>query len=165
MKAIVTGSFDPITLGHLELIKYACEKYDQVYVVALVNEAKEYMFTMEQKKKLIELAVSDFKNAIADAYVGLTVDYMHNNGITHIIRGVRNEQDIEYEKILAEKMKEFDSSFKTEIIMCNAEYANISSTAVRKSLKSAENLEAFLPNKIISPIKQMYLENLSKQNI
>ena len=67
MKAIVTGSFDPITLGHIELIKYACEKYDEVYVVALVNEEKEYMFTMEQKKKLIELSIQGFKNAIADA--------------------------------------------------------------------------------------------------
>ncbi len=158
MKAIVTGSFDPITLGHLELVKYACEKYDQVYVVALVNEAKEYMFTMEQKKKLIELAISNFKNAVADAYVGLTADYMHKNGITHIIRGIRNEQDMEYEKKLAQKMKEFDPDFETEIIMCKEQYAHISSTLVREKIENNEHLEGLLPSEIIDFAKSFYLD-------
>lgn len=148
MKAIVTGSFDPITLGHMEIIKYACEKYDEVYVVALVNEAKEYMFTMEQKKKLIELSIDKFKNAVADAYVGLTADYMHARGITHIIRGVRNGQDLVYEKDLAQKMKDFDPSFDTEIIMCSPEYAHISSTLVREKIKNGESLVGLLPKEI-----------------
>lgn len=162
MKAIVTGSFDPITLGHMELIRYACEKYDRVYVVALVNEAKEYMFTMEQKKALIELSVSGMDNAVADAYVGLTADYMHSHGIFHIIRGVRNEQDMEYEKILAEKMKEFDQAFETEIIVCKSQYAGINSTEVRKRLQDGKELEDLLPKSIISPTKQFYLENITE---
>ena len=162
MKAIVTGSFDPITLGHMELIKYACERYDQVYVVALVNETKEYMFTMEQKKALIEKAISGFGNAVADAYLGLTADYMHSHGITRIIRGVRNEQDMEYEKILSEKMKEFDSSFETEIIVCKSEYANISSTSVRKRLREGKGIEDFLPKSIIPQIKEFHIENTTK---
>lgn len=159
MKAIVTGSFDPITLGHIEIIKYACKKYEQVYVVALVNETKEYMFTMEQKKKLVELAISNFDNAIADAYVGLTANYMHDKGITHIIRGVRNEQDMEYEKNLAQKMNEFDPSFETEIIICNDEYAHISSTLVREKLEKCESLEHLVPRKIINAVTTFYSEN------
>ena len=139
MKAIVTGSFDPITLGHMEIIKYACERYEQVYVVALVNEAKEYMFTMEQKKALIEKAVSGFENAIADAYAGWTADYMHAHGITQIVRGVRNEQDIAYENDLAKKMKAFDQRFDTEIIKCKDEYAEISSTLVKEKLENYES--------------------------
>lgn len=162
MKAIVTGSFDPITLGHMELIKYACQKYDQVYVVALVNENKDYMFTMEQKKRLIELATSDLENVIADAYEGMTADYMHKNNITHIIRGVRNEQDAEYEKMLSQKMKELDSSFDTEIVMCRAEYAFISSTLVRRMLEQGKGLENLLPDSIIPPIMEMYIQNASK---
>ena len=163
MKAIVTGSFDPITLGHLEIIKYACEKYDQVYVVALINETKEYMFTMEQKKKLIALAISGFENAVADAYIGLTADYMHRNGITRIVRGVRNETDLAYEKELAKKMKDFDPSFDTEIIKCKEEYKNVSSTAVRESIREGKNLENYLPISIISDAKEMYLNNLSEK--
>ena len=159
MKAIVTGSFDPITLGHIELVRYACQKYETVYVVALVNEAKEYMFTMEQKKRLIELAVSDFDNAIADAYVGLTADYMHTNGITHIIRGVRNEQDMEYEKILAEKMKEFDLNFETEIMKCSSEYAHISSTEIRNRLKNNVSIDGLVPENILSEVIDIYKAN------
>ena len=162
MKAIVTGSFDPITLGHMELIKYACQKYDRVYVVALVNEAKEYMFTMEQKKALIEKAISGFDNAVADAYLGMTADYMHSHNITNIIRGVRNDQDMEYEKILAEKMKEFDQGFDTEIIVCKSEYANISSTSVRKRLQEGKGLEDFLPKSIIPLTKEFYIANTTK---
>ena len=152
MKAIVTGSFDPITLGHMEIIKYACQKYEQVYVVALVNEAKEYMFTMEQKKALIAKAISGFENAVADAYVGMTADYMHAHGITRIVRGVRNEQDMAYEKNLAQVMKDFDQSFDTEIIECKSEYAHISSTLVRQKIQNGDTLENFLPKEIISEI-------------
>ena len=159
MKAIVTGSFDPITLGHMEIIKYASERYEQVYVVALVNEAKEYMFTMEQKKALIEKAVSGFKNVVADAYVGLTADYMHAHGITQIVRGVRNEQDMAYENDLAQKMKEFDQSFNTEIIRCKDEYADISSTLVREKLESRESLEHLVPSGIIDLMEKFYSEN------
>ena len=155
MKAIVTGSFDPITLGHMEIIKYACKKYEQVYVVAFVNEAKEYMFTMEQKKALIEKAVEGFENVVADAYVGWTADYMHANGITQIVRGVRNEQDMAYEKDLAQKMKEFDPNFNTEIIRCKDEYEDVSSTAVREALKSGEVAEKLVPSGIIPLIQKM----------
>ena len=156
MKAIVTGSFDPITLGHMEIIKYACQKYEQVYVVALVNEAKEYMFTMEQKKALIAKAVCGFENAIADAYVGLTADYMHVHGITKIVRGVRNEQDMAYEKSLAQIMKDFDPSFDTEIIECKSEYAHISSTLVRQKIQNGESLEGLLPKEITGEISRIF---------
>ncbi len=159
MKAIVTGSFDPITLGHIELIKYASRKYDQVYVVALVNENKEYMFTMEQKKALIQKATKEFHNVIADAYVGLTADYMHKNGISHIVRGVRNEQDMAYEENLAQKMKEFDSDFATEIVSCEEKYANISSSNVREKIINNEPLDDMLPKEIINLLNDFYQEN------
>ena len=159
MKAIVTGSFDPITLGHMEIIKYACEKYEQVYVVALVNEAKVYMFTMEQKKALIEKAVDGLENVVVDAYTGWTADYMHAHGINQIVRGMRNEQDMVYENDLAQKMKEFDPSFNTEIIKCKDEYADISSTLVREKLESRELLEHLVPSGIIDLMKNFYSEN------
>ena len=153
MKAIVTGSFDPITLGHMEIIKYACEKYETVYVVALINEAKEYMFTMEQKKRLIELSVKEYKNAVADAYSGMTADYMHQNGITRIVRGYRNEKDLEYENWLAEKMQEIDPTFETEIIKCEEKFSQISSTEVRRLIKKGESFCDFVPKAAVDQIK------------
>ena len=149
MKAIVTGSFDPFTLGHLEIVKYALTKYDTVYVVALNNEEKSYMFSLEERKKIISLSVSDLDNVIVDAYSGLTADYMNQNGITHIVRGIRNEQDKEYEIKLANKMKEFNSKFETELIMCDDEFKEISSTEARKRIKSKELLNGIVHAKVI----------------
>ena len=155
MKAIVTGSFDPITVGHLRLVKYASERYDTVYVVALVNETKNYMFTMEQKKRLIELSVKEYGNVVADAYVGMTADYMHAHGITRIIRGIRNEVDRVYELELARKMKEFDPSFETEFVLCPEEMAYMSSTLVRKKIANKENLDGLMPKELIEEIEKM----------
>ncbi|MBO5373865.1 MAG: adenylyltransferase/cytidyltransferase family protein, partial [Clostridia bacterium] len=76
MKAIITGSFDPITIGHLEIIKKASTFFDELYVVALLNSEKEYMFTLEEKKEIMKLSLAEFKNIIIDAYDGLTADYM-----------------------------------------------------------------------------------------
>ena len=124
-------------------------------MVALINEAKEYMFTMEQKKALIAKAISGFGNAIADAYVGLTADYMHAHGITQIVRGVRNEQDLAYENNLAQIMKDFDPSFDTEIIECKSEYAHISSTLVREKIQSGESCENLLPREVVDMINSL----------
>ena len=153
MKAIVTGSFDPFTLGHLEIVKYALTKYDTVYVVALNNEEKSYMFTLEERKRIIELSVSDLNNVVVDAYDGLTADYMNENGITHIVRGIRNEQDKEYEIKLANKMKEFNPKFETEIIDCSEKLKNISSTEARTRIVNSESLEAILHERVIKAIK------------
>ena len=146
MKVIVTGSFDPITKGHLEIIKYASELYEEVYVVALINPKKEYMFTMEQKRQLMKRAVEGFENVFVDSYDGLTADYMHEKGISKIIRGVRNEQDLAYEMDLAQKMKEVDVSFETEIIRCDSKLADISSTQTKNAILNGEKYDDMVPS-------------------
>jgi pantetheine-phosphate adenylyltransferase len=157
MKAIITGSFDPFTIGHLELVKYACANYDEVYVVALINENKQYFFSMNEKKKIIELSVSDYSNVFADAYDGLTADYMHQRGITHIIRGARNEIDMEYEQNLANKMKEFDEKFETIILKCSDDFKEISSSKVREMIQNGKKIVNFVHNNAIN-----YVENIIK---
>ena len=154
MKAIVTGSFDPFTLGHLEIVKSALEKFETVYVVALINEKKSYLLTMEQKKKIIELSVSGLENVIVDSYDGLTADYMHDKKIKHIVRGVRNSEDLEYEQKLASKMKEFDDNFETIFVKCKEEYSNISSTLARNAIKNNADLAGLMHPKAI-----LYLKN------
>ena len=158
MDVIVTGSFDPITIGHMEIIKYASEKYDRVYVVALINSEKEYMFTMEQKKRLIELATSRYSNVIADSYCGLTAEYMHSKGINQIIRGVRCKDDLEYERYLACEMKKFDKDFETEFFECEEKYSQISSTMVREKIKNGESIDGLVPSPTISAIKEFLMQ-------
>lgn len=155
MKAIVTGSFDPFTLGHLEIVKEALKKYDTVYVVALNNEAKTYMFSLSERKAIIEKSTADLSGVIADAYSGLTADYMNKNGITHIVRGVRNEKDRAYEKKLAEKMQEFNPAFQTELIPCTQALSDVSSTEARKRIKEDTPLDKILHPKAIEYIKSL----------
>ena len=159
MNAIVTGSFDPMTLGHYELVKLASEKFDKVYVVALVNKDKNHMFTLEQRKKIIALTVGDLENVIADAYDGLTADYMHKMNITQIIRGIKNHQEIEYEKNLATAMKNYDENFETTFLQCDENLSYISSTLVRELLKNKKSIKGVVHDNALTDIVNMYLEN------
>ena len=156
MKAIVTGSFDPMTIGHHELVRLACEKFDTVYVVALVNANKHHMFTLEQRKEIIELSTKDFPNVIADAYDGLTVDYMHEKGITQIVRGVKNESELEYENNLAKSMNEYDSSFQTTFLVCDEKFNGISSTLVRNLLNQNQSIENIVHKNALEKILDFY---------
>ncbi|MBO5439294.1 MAG: pantetheine-phosphate adenylyltransferase [Clostridia bacterium] len=159
MNAIVTGSFDPMTIGHCELVRQASEKFDMVYVVALVNANKKHMFTLEQRKQIIELSVGEYENVVADAYDGLTVDYMHKMNITQIIRGIKNEQEIEYEKNLANIMKEYDSGFETTFLVCDEKFSEISSTLVRDLLNNGESIENYVHKNALEKINEMYIQN------
>ena len=155
MVAIVTGSFDPITIGHLEIIKKVAHQYEKLYVVALVNPEKDGMFNLEQRKELIRLSVSDIPNVVADAYAGLTAEYMSQNGINIIIRGIRDASDEEYENELADAMKKFNPNFETIFIHCDDKFKGITSTIVRERIKNGQDLIGFVPEIIINPLKKM----------
>ena len=155
MKAIVTGSFDPFTLGHFEIVKKALEKYDEVYVVALNNEQKTYMFSLSERKAIIEKSTEELSGVIVDAYSGLTADYMNQNGITHIVRGIRNETDRDYELNLATKMQEFNPDFNTELIPCTPSLADVSSTEARNRIITHHPLDGILHPSAIEYVKQL----------
>jgi pantetheine-phosphate adenylyltransferase len=159
MVAIVTGSFDPITIGHLEIIKKAAQEYEILYVVALVNPEKEGMFNLNQRKELIELSVRDIPNVVADAYLGLTAEYMNQRGITKIVRGIRSEKDEKYEIELANAMKEFNPNFDTSFIYCDEQFSEITSTVVRDRIKKGQDLFGFVPEQIIESLMKMLEKN------
>lgn len=159
MDAIVTGSFDPMTIGHCELVRLASKKFDKVYVVALVNADKKHMFSLEQRKQIIELSVGDIENVIADAYEGLTVDYMHKMNITQIVRGIKNDREREYETNLARAMKEYDNKFETTFLKCDEKYSEISSTLVRSLLNNGESIKEYVHENAREKIIEMYFEN------
>lgn len=144
MKAIITGSFDPITLGHIEIIKKTSKFFNELYVVALLNDNKEYVFSLDEKKELMELSLEDLPNIKIDVYDGLTADYMHKYGIKKIVRGIRNDADETYEKKLAEAMNTYDKEFETIFIKSDDEFSHISSSFVRESLKNGANLDGIV---------------------
>lgn len=152
MSVILPGSYDPVTLGHLDIIKRASEAFDEVYVVIFTNPEKSYTFSLEDRIKMLFLATDELENVLVSYSDGLVIDYMKEHGIEKIIKGFRNESDLEYEK----KQAEWNLShggYETLLWQCDGSMQGISSTLAREMIKTGENLSAILPEKVISFIE------------
>ena len=130
MKAIVPGSYDPVTVGHLDIIKRAAEKYDEVYAVIFVNPSKTYRFSVED---------------------------MREHDIDLIVKGYRNDTDLEYERVQAEWNKA-NGGYDTELLPCDPKLSEVSSTRVRRGLDEGSDPEALLPCGVAD-----YIKGLSKR--
>ena len=154
MSVIMPGSYDPVTLGHVEMIRRVAEKEDEVYVVIFTNPNKKYMFSLEDRVAMLMLATDEFENVIVSYSLGYVVDYMHDHGIDRIVKGYRNDADLVWEKEQAEYNLKH-GGYETELILCDDKYKNISSTLVRKRIESGENTEDLLPRSVIDYIKNI----------
>ena len=156
MSVILPGSYDPVTLGHLDVIKRAAREYDEVYAVIFTNPEKTYTFSLEDRVKMLILATDELDNVLVSYSSGLVIDYMREHGIEKIIKGYRNDEDLEYEKRQAEwNLK--NGGFETELWQADEEKREISSTLAREMIKNGENLSQILPEKVIS-----FIENIDK---
>ena len=146
-KAVFPGSFDPITLGHCEIIEKACEIFDELIVSVGNNSDKNYKFSLDQRLKFIS---NEFKNntkVYVEKYEGLTVDFCKNKNIKHIVRGLRNPADFEFEK----KIALFNSSLEnieTIFLLTSPNNAFISSSMVREIMDNGGNFKKFVPNSV-----------------
>ena len=102
MSVIMPGSYDPVTVGHLEMIKRVAEKEDEVYVVIFTNPNKEYTFSLEDRVAMLMLATEKLDNVFVSYSLGYVVDYMREHGIDRIVKGYRNEKDLAWEREQAE---------------------------------------------------------------
>ncbi|MBO5110663.1 MAG: pantetheine-phosphate adenylyltransferase [Clostridia bacterium] len=153
--AIVTGSFDPVTVGHVEIVRRAATMFDRVYVVALSNREKQHRFTSAERKEMLRLAMEEIPGVTVDAYEGMTADYMHAHGITTIVRGVRGEDDRAYEQYVAERMREFDPAFETVLLPAGEGMEEISSTSAREAIEQGDDLSPLLPPKVADYIRRL----------
>lgn len=154
MSVIMPGSYDPVTLGHAEMIRRVAATEDEVYVVIFVNPNKEYTFSLEDRVAMLMLATEDLDNVIVSYSLGYVVDYMRDHGIDRIVKGYRTDADLEWEREQAEYNLKH-GGYETELILCDEEYRHISSTLVRKRIKDGEPLSDVLP-----PSVEKYLKNL-----
>ena len=149
---ILPGSYDPITLGHLEIVKYAAERYDEVYLVSFVNPEKNYSFTLDERVKMMMLSTEEYDNVLVSYSTGYVIDYMREHGIEKIIKGYRNDADLEYEKKQAE-WNLAHGGYETELVKCEAEFSGISSTLAREKIRLGEDLSDVLHPAVISYLK------------
>jgi pantetheine-phosphate adenylyltransferase len=151
---ILPGSYDPVTLGHLDVIRRAAEEYDEVYAVVFVNPKKQYTFSVDQRVSMLMLAVDDLENVIVSYSGGLVIDYMRDHGIELIVKGYRNAADLEYEKMQADWNLKM-GGYETRLIEASRNLTQISSTLAREKIKAGEDLSAILPERVINYIKSL----------
>lgn len=153
MSVILPGSYDPVTLGHLDIIRRAAEKYGEVYAVVFINPEKEYAFSIEDRVAMLMLATEDIEGCLVSYSTGRVVDYMREHGIEKIVKGYRNEADLAYERPQAAYNK-LHGGYETEYVESLPEYAHLSSTLARERIASGESLEGVLPEAVVRYIEK-----------
>ena len=151
MSVILPGSYDPVTKGHLDIIRRAAEKYDEVYVVAFTNPNKTYTFSVEDRVRMLMIATDDLDNVLVSYSNGLVIDYMTDHEISKIIKGYRTDADLEWEREQAEWNFKH-GSYETELWKCSEGLENVSSTVAREAIKNGTTLN-MLPDKVAEYIR------------
>lgn len=150
--AVYPGSFDPVTNGHLEVLKRSLKVFDKVIMLLAVNEAKKSVFSVEERLSLLKEATKDLKNVEVAYDSGLTVGFCKKVGATHIIRGLRAVTDFEYEFQLAAANEFCDSEIDMVFFMSRQKESFISSSTINSLYKNGVDITPLVP----SCVKEMY---------
>ncbi len=146
-RALFPGSFDPITLGHYDIITRALDLFDEIVVAIGVNGDKNYMFTVEQRKEFIEKAFADEPKVKVTTYQGLTVDFCKEIDAQFILRGLRNPADFEFEKAIAHTNRTL-SKIETVFLLTAARTSFISSSIVRDVIRNNGDYTVLVPESV-----------------
>lgn len=142
--AVFPGSFDPVTLGHVDIIARGASLFDELIIAVGTNALKTYTFTAAQRVAFLEEAFSELKNVKVTHYTGLTVDYCKTIGAHYILRGLRNPADFQFEESIAQANKKM-TGIDTVFLLTAPEYSFISSSIVRDIMKNGGDYSAFVP--------------------
>ena len=148
MRVILPGSYDPVTSGHLQIIRRAAERYDEVFAVVFINPEKTYTFSLDDRVKMLMLATEELPNVLVSYSTGLVIDYMREHHIEKIVKGIRDERDLAYERV-QEEWNLAHGGYPTEYIRAEEGYERVSSTLVREKIARGESLEGLLPEKVV----------------
>ena len=143
--AIVPGSFDPITYGHIELVKQALQKYDRVYLAVMINSKKEYLFTLEERTAIAQAALADLERVTVISSEGMLWQLAEELHATGIVKGYRNERDLAYEQEMAAFNLAHNPHAPTELLPAPAALSELSSTVVRERIHRGFSLAGYLP--------------------
>ncbi len=160
MKAIYSGSFDPVTLGHLDVIERAAKIFDEVIVLLMRNPRKKYTFEEEDRKQMIEVSLKgrNMENVCVVIGQGLTVDMCRELGANVIIRGIRAVTDYEYELMQATANQKLNESVETLMMIAKPEYSFLSSSVVKEIAINGGDITPFMPAEIVEHVREVLEE-------
>jgi pantetheine-phosphate adenylyltransferase len=148
------GTFDPVTLGHIDVITRAKPLFDKIVIGVGKNSTKTPMFSSEQRLKWFKDIFEDEPGITAAIYEGLTIDFCRKIDAKFILRGIRYVSDFEYEKAIADANRTLDTSIETIFLTCEPKYNSIASTIVRDIIRNGGDASPFLPEVVIESLKK-----------
>lgn len=154
--AIIPGSFDPITNGHLDIITRTAALFDKVYVAILENSAKKPLFSVTERIELIKRVTSDLTNIEVEGFSGLLVDYANRRSAKFIIKGLRAVSDFEYEFQMALTNKQLAAHIETFFITTSCQYSYLSSSIVKEVASLGGSLKDLVPDSIINDVAEKF---------
>ncbi|WP_306461612.1 pantetheine-phosphate adenylyltransferase [Alkalicoccobacillus porphyridii] len=154
--AVFPGSFDPITLGHLDILSRASTVFDEVRILLVHNSRKQTLFTVEERLQQIKEAVAHLPKVTVDSHEGLTIQYVTDHQGQAMIRGLRGTKDFEYEMQVAAINRKFNPNVETLFLATSGEFAFISSTIVKEAAKYKQALHELVPASVIQPLQDKF---------
>lgn len=156
-RAIYPGSFDPVTFGHLDIIKRSSAMFDEVVVGVLNNHAKNPLFSTKERKEMLEESVKGFGNVEVISFDGLLIDFMRQNDISVIVRGLRAITDFDYELQIAQSNRKVSKEkIDTVFLTTSIDYAYLSSSIVREYASYGTDVSDFVPEFVVRRLKNRF---------
>ena len=162
--ALFPGSFDPLTLGHLDLIKRGSALFDQLAVAVMTNSSKHPLFSVDERINQVKEAVAGLSNVSVITSQGLTVDLMNQMGADYLLRGLRNGRDFEYEKDIAAMNQFLDDQVDTVSLLADPKYQHLSSSLLKEVAMAGGDISAYLPANINADL-QKKLDDLKLRRV
>jgi len=153
---IYPGTFDPITIGHINIIKRALRIFNKVVIAVAEDTAKKTLFTTEERVLMIKESLKGYKNVEIDTFKGLLMDYAKKKGISTILRGLRTVQDFEYELQMALANKKLNPECETIFMMTEGAYSYFSSSLIKEIAHLKGNIKTMVPSPVVKMIKKKF---------
>lgn len=154
--SVFPGSFDPLTLGHVDIIRRGLSIFDEIIVAVGTNTSKKYLFQANQRLEMVQIAFESEPRIKVKEFTGLTVDLCINEGAGTILRGLRNGLDFEYEESIAAMNRELQDQTETVLLFSSPDVAFISSTIVRELILNKGDISTFVPKEILEMVQRQY---------
>ncbi len=155
-RALFTGSFDPMTNGHLDIIERSAQIFDELVVGVIINPNKQSLFTEEERVEMIREITADLPNVTVGSCSGLLADYVNTNGFDAVVRGLRSTTDFEYEISMAQINDHLFNNTESVFLMTDPRYAFVSSSMIKEVVSLNGDVEGLVPDQILKKVKAKY---------